>query len=53
MLYVVIFRREMEEALDKLRREVGSLQMEEQSKLEEEKAKALERLNKMVRDDLC
>jgi len=39
----------MEAALEKLRDEVGSLQKEEQSKLEEEKKKALERLQKMVR----
>lgn len=38
----------MEVALEKLRAEVGSLQKEEQSKLEEEKKKALDRLQKMV-----
>ena len=39
----------MEEALNKLRDEVSSLQREEQTKLEEEKEKALNRLQRMVR----
>ena len=39
----------MEAALEKLRQEVMSLQQEEQTKLEEEKKKALDRLHRMVR----
>lgn len=38
----------MESALEKLRNEVGSLQREEQTKLEEEKRKCLERLQQQV-----
>lgn len=45
------FRQQMESALEKLRSEVGSLQREEQSKLEEEKRKCLERLQQQVNID--
>lgn len=45
-----VFRQQMESALEKLRNEVGSLQREEQTKLEEEKRKCLERLQQQVTD---
>lgn len=48
--FIFVFRQQMESALEKLRNEVGSLQREEQTKLEEEKRKCLENLQHQVTD---
>ena len=48
-LNIIICRRQMKEALAKLEKEVQELHKEEQTKLEEEKKKALDRLQRLVR----
>ena len=49
LIFYIICRRQMKEALAKLEKEVQELHKEEQTKLEEEKKKALDRLQRLVR----
>ena len=52
LILYIICRRQMKEALAKLEKEVQELHKEEQTKLEEEKKKALDRLQRLVKLDL-
>ena len=47
---LIVCRRQMKDALAKLEKEVQELHKEEQGKLEEEKKKALDRLQRLVSD---